>query len=269
MDQQEAKRPKDTGISVKGCCEKGYVACQSVSPSCQMTYDTSRFPLVSSPLLVRCFWLITLAMLFGPQVLTKVGLPVWLVIVGIGIVVVGRNAWNMFRAGYFLYLRPRAVPPMPPQPGIVIHVIGWTGIFPLMIRVFIDGKCAGVLNDKHAKTVPVSVGPHQVMVKRDFLRSKTLAVSVPPGERAELECGWHMFYSQLIIWAIVLIMVVLQLPKVGLLQWLVIVVFIGIVASGLYRWMACTTAGYTLYLRPRAVPPMPSAEDAPSTPRRN
>jgi len=157
------------------------------------------------------------------------------------------------------------------QPGIVIHVIGWTGISPrinpLLIRVFIDGKCVGVLKDKHAETFPVSAGPHQVMVKRDFVRSETLDVSVPPGERAELECGVHY---PITLWLISLAILFgpQVLTKVGLPVWLVIVVIgIGIVASGLYvglcLWKAFTTGGYSLYLRPRAVPPMPSAEDAP------
>jgi hypothetical protein len=106
-----------------------------------------------------------------------------------------------------------------PQPGLVIRVTDWrTRIVPPMMRVFIDGKYVGVLKDNHAKTFPVSMGLHQVMVKRDFLRSETLDVSVPPGERAELECGYFPDYFWLIGLALVIGPEVL--PKAGLPVWL-------------------------------------------------
>jgi len=132
-----------------------------------------------------------------------------------------------------------------------------------MVRVFIDGKFVSVLKYKHAETFPVSVGPHQVMVKHgDLVRSETLDFSVPPGDRAELECGYHHDdYSVLIQTCLYLLLAVLLLSEVRLSGWLVVVMGIGIVASGLYLWKAYTTAGSCLYLRPRALLPMPSAED--------
>jgi len=153
-----------------------------------------------------------------------------------------------------------------PQTGIVIRPIGWRiWMIPPMVRVFIDGKCAGVLKDTNAATFPLSVGPHQVMVKRDFLRSETLDVSVRPGERAELEYGYHYlwgFWNSLFIFAMLFGQKVLT--KIGLPVGPVIVAMgLLIVAYVLYVWKGCTTAGYMYYLRPRTVPPKPSAEDAP------
>jgi len=166
-----------------------------------------------------------------------------------------------------------------PQTGIVIHAIGWRTRnipawlmrrIPVMVRVFIDGKCVGVLTDKHAVTFPVSAGPHQVIVKRDFfLRSGTLDVSVPPGERAELECRYHYDYFPILItWAMLLAPFVLRKAG-GLLFWPVfVVVSIGVVASGIYLcrqlWKLFIIGGYTLYLTRRAAPPILNAEDAPT-----
>jgi len=157
-----------------------------------------------------------------------------------------------------------------PQTGIVIRPIGWRiWMIPPMVRVFIDGKCAGVLKDTNAATFPLSVGHHQVMVKRDFLRSETLDVSVRPGERAELECRYHYDYFPILItWAMLLAPFVLRKAG-GLLFWPVfVVVSIGVVASGIYLcrqlWKLFIIGGYTLYLTRRAAPPILNAEDAPT-----
>ena len=163
---------------------------------------------------------------------------------------------------------------MEPQTGIVIHVIWRTGSFrenvPAATRVFIDGKCVGALKDKHGETFPVSAGPHQVMVKHSGLRSETLDVSVPPGERAELECGYHHFWNTLLSAAFVLIFVMCfgpqALAKVGLTFWPIVALGLYFVALELLLWKAFTTAGHILYLRPRTVPPKPEAAlDLPAT----
>jgi hypothetical protein len=157
-----------------------------------------------------------------------------------------------------------------PQPGIVIQVIAWSGIFPRIftsrnpisrgMRVFIDGKCVGALTDKHARTFPVSVGPHQVMVKHGVLRSETLDVCVTPGERAELECDYHRDYIWLIyLWAFLgpSVLERLSVWPAAAVWW------IGMLASGLYLLKTFITPGFSLYLRPRAVWLMPGAEAAP------
>ena len=53
------------------------------------------------------------------------------------------------------------------------------------------------------------------------------------------------------------------LAKVRLTFWPNVAMGLYIVAMELSLWKAFTTAGHILYLRPRAVPPMLSAEDAP------
>jgi len=158
-----------------------------------------------------------------------------------------------------------------PQTGIVIHAISRTGSFredvPATTRVFIDGRCVGALKDKHGETFPVSAGPHQVTVKHSVLRSETLDVSVPSGERAELECGCHYFWSTLLSAASVLIIGMIFVPqalaKVRLTFWPIVALGLYIVAMELSLWKAFTTAGHILYLRPRTVPPKLSAEDVP------
>ena len=52
--------------------------------------------------------------------------------------------------------------------------------------MFIDGDRAGYVNSGQTTAFPVAPGQHRVRVKVDWMRSREVEVSVPPG--AELRC---------------------------------------------------------------------------------
>jgi hypothetical protein len=137
---------------------------------------------------------------------------------------------------------------------IVIQASGYAGFGPPMARVFVDGQCVGVLKDKSARTFPVPMGPHRVLLKRDFIRSKALDVSLQPEERVELEWGYNwrtQVMHALINCAMVMSPFVLRL-ETGLPFWLLAsVVVVGIVASATYLLKVSATAGSILYLQMR------------------
>ena len=74
-------------------------------------------------------------------------------------------------------------------PVIVVKAIGWSGAACPTVQILIDGQSFGVLKDQHARYLPVTAGVHRVAVKVSYMRSRTLVLTLEPGDRISLECG--------------------------------------------------------------------------------
>ena len=145
---------------------------------------------------------------------------------------------------------------------ISVRCVGWTGISPPLVKVFIDDQEVGTLQNKHAHVFPASAGLHLVVVRRDFWRSLPLDVEVPPGGRAALECGFRIWGSSLRLEAIKLAflaimgLVLALVVAGGLPLWSVWVAFgAEVVAFGIVWWRLFTPPGAYLFLHP-----VPAAE---------
>jgi hypothetical protein len=75
----------------------------------------------------------------------------------------------------------------------VVQVVGWTGIVCATVEVLVDNYHVGVLRDRRARSLALDVGVHQVAVKVNCVRSRTLVLSLAPGDRIALECGFRRF----------------------------------------------------------------------------
>ncbi len=112
---------------------------------------------------------------------------------------------DRLRGGSALESEPAA------QPNVVIRLAGWTGIACPNVQVFVDGRPVGVLSDGHARSLTLGPGLHRVVTRVALLRSGTQFLSLAPGERAALECGyrrWSFALGVVVIavsWAAVLL----------------------------------------------------------------
>jgi HEAT repeat protein len=77
------------------------------------------------------------------------------------------------------------------EPTLVVQVVGWTGIACPTVQILIDNRPVGVLIDRRARSLPVEAGVHQMTAKVGFLRSRTLVLSLAPGDRITLACGFR------------------------------------------------------------------------------
>ena len=97
-------------------------------------------------------------------------------------------------------------------PVIVVQIVGWSGVACPTVQVLVDGQSFGVLKDRRARYLPVTAGVHEVAVKVSFMRSRTLVLTLEPGDWISLECGlgrWLLIPLIAIIatsWAMALLM---------------------------------------------------------------
>lgn len=70
-----------------------------------------------------------------------------------------------------------------------IQASGWTGISPPLMKVYIDGRLAGVLKDKMVHDFPVPPGRHEFMLARDWYKSRRIALTLAIGDRLDLVGG--------------------------------------------------------------------------------
>ena len=76
-------------------------------------------------------------------------------------------------------------------PTIDIRLVGWIRSFSPTVRVFIDGECVGVVEDKLGQLFSLAPGVRKVMVMVNAMKSETWEVSMSCGNQVALECGFH------------------------------------------------------------------------------
>jgi hypothetical protein len=142
------------------------------------------------------------------------------------------------------------------QGSISVQVVGWTGIGPPLVRVFVDEALVGILKDKQATRFPIRVGQHRVQVRRDFMKSEVIDLAFKAGQSAALQCGYDRARpaQRLKIARFVGIPVCLAtavaVPALGLPFWSAYVLGgSGAVALGIIWWQSFIPAGAYLFLR--------------------
>jgi hypothetical protein len=75
---------------------------------------------------------------------------------------------------------------------IGIQAVGWMGVSPPLMKVFVDGRVVGILRDMTVHEFPVRPGRHEVRLTRDFYRSETVETTLAPGERIDLVVGYRV-----------------------------------------------------------------------------
>ncbi len=153
------------------------------------------------------------------------------------------------------------------QPMAEIQVGGtWTGS--PRLRVFIDDdECVGVLTGQSTRSFPVGPGIRKVKVVSHVFSSETWYVSLSPGDRATLECGFHRVQaSGLSVMTLVLTAVGLVTSRLHLN--LTSAAALGLALVGMViTGRSLHKPGNVLYLRPRTAQTVPATEMAPLLPR--
>ena len=75
---------------------------------------------------------------------------------------------------------------------IGIQAVGWMGVSPPLMKVFLDGRVVGLLRDMTVHEFPVTPGRHEVRLTRDFNRSETVETTLGPGDRLDLIAGYRV-----------------------------------------------------------------------------
>ena len=75
---------------------------------------------------------------------------------------------------------------------IGIQAVGWMGVSPPLMKVFLDGRVVGLLRDMTVHDFPVAPGRHEVRLTRDFNRSETVETTLGPGDRLDLVAGYRV-----------------------------------------------------------------------------
>ena len=75
---------------------------------------------------------------------------------------------------------------------IGIQAVGWMGVSPPLMKVFVDGRVVGILKDMTVHEFPVCPGRHEVRLTRDFNRSETVETTLGPGDRLDLIAGYRV-----------------------------------------------------------------------------
>ena len=73
-----------------------------------------------------------------------------------------------------------------------IQAVGWMGVSPPLMKVFVDGRVVGILKDMTVHEFPVSPGRHEVRLSRDYNRSETVETTLAPGDRLDLIAGYRV-----------------------------------------------------------------------------
>jgi len=136
-----------------------------------------------------------------------------------------------------------------------IQAVGWMGVSPPLMKVYIDERLIGVLKDMTVHEFPVAPGRHQIRLTRDFNRSGTVETTLGPGDRLDLVAGYRVatqvLISQTAKAAMVAISIglVLLVNRLGGPTWLA-VALAGVAFVSFFIWDVTRTLrpGQYLYL---------------------
>ncbi|APW62643.1 HEAT repeat domain-containing protein [Paludisphaera borealis] len=136
------------------------------------------------------------------------------------------------------------------EPAIAVQLVGWTWDASRTVQVLIDGQPVGVLRDPRARSLSVGAGVHQVAARASFLRSRTLVLTLAPGERISLECGFHRWLPALLpIAFLAAIGAGLLLSKLGLNLEAMAIQGLAVGVKAVDLMMTFAMPGARLYLR--------------------
>jgi hypothetical protein len=70
-----------------------------------------------------------------------------------------------------------------------VQATGWFGLSPPLMKVFIDGRPEGVLQDNTVHEFVVAAGRHEFRIERDWYHSETIGLTLAAGQRVDLVAG--------------------------------------------------------------------------------
>jgi hypothetical protein len=139
------------------------------------------------------------------------------------------------------------------QATIVVQFLGVNYCAWFKVRVFVDGWSVGMLSDAGARSILVDAGTHRVSADVGSLRSRKLVLSLEPGDRVVLECGYRRpvfpHFGISVAAGAVFVFLLFGLFRLGIV----------VQALGVFTALADTVAhfvvpGSSFYLRRRAAP---------------
>jgi len=108
---------------------------------------------------------------------------------GLLLVMAGLGLWSSRCRAPILPRAGEGAAPRDDGATVGIQAVGWMGVSPPLMKVFVDDRVVGILKDRSVHDFGVRPGRHEFMLARDWYKSETIALTLAPGDRLDLVGG--------------------------------------------------------------------------------